>query len=351
MIMSKIIYFIIVIVSLMLLVGCGSRNDTESQPADGSLADEYHGYELLPYEEPAPISEQTTVYLLSEFNVNLLEQSGISEYGLQVAADFLSEFTSILAGMASFGFVPGEVFVIGFDDETQKFITTHETPEIYFAYMGDGLFAFFDRQGNIINDSPSVIITSWEDNDDQQGMLFYHFANSFKLYNFDNDGIPDIFVYFATTGTPPMDSFYAIFRYINGEYKMLTVREFVDGEELSPWWRTRTWPWLNTEHKLFLDEDGRIITFIYSHQQGLMQYGHLIFMDNYADLHIIVDFSDKYRESDDYRNAWQAHHWGEWFEDDRWINHSPTIFGTDISIEPIVPLEALSAALIEYLQR
>ena len=152
-----------------------------------------------------------------------------------------------------------------------------------YSYNG----AFFDRYGNIIDDTPWAYIQRfWSD---WQGRYSY-------------------------------------------------IHYFADGEEL---------PWVHfgTGHEIFIDIDGRIITFTNNEMQG-QEYAHLIFANGRVELHFIARLDHDWQGS---WQEWQDHHWKEWelTSDghrigvllDSWMFHNPTIFGTDIPIKLLQPLE------------
>ena len=271
-----------------------------------------------------------------ELRTHLLEESGISEYGWSVAADFLSGFDSLFIRM---GFSSWQW------NETERraehtglyhtwFESVEERPEIVFVerFSGEDYEpGFYDREGNVITDVPWIIRS--------------HYAGYFNLFDFDNSGIPDIIVHFNQTFEGCYGGFYRIFRYINGEYRMLEILSFSsDGEQL---------PWVNfgTVHELFTDIDGRIITFVDSTLSG-MDYEHLIFVNNRIELHSIMTYVSDW-------NAWQDHHWQIWrptpYIDQRilidcWTHHNPTIFNTDIPITPLHPFTDLGEEMLAYLR-
>ena len=266
----------------------------------------------------------------------------ISPYGREVAEEFLSGFASLFAGVAQAEttwdgarMVETGRWITGWDVESWEPIISDETPEIYRAPIETGI-GFFDRQGNRIYDAPWLYIQHGEN------WVSYHYAGYFRLFEFDNSGIPVIFIHFNQTFEGGYGGFYRIFRYVDGEFRTLELRAFEDDVE-SPW------AWLSRVHELFFDDTGKIITFASSEYHGIFRYEHLVFTDEHAEMHLVtaLDNSDW--------DAWQEHHWGYWGELpdgkwgmlDGWLKHNPTIFGTDIALTPILPLVDLEEEMRE----
>lgn len=160
----------------------------------------------------------------------------------------------------------------------------------------------------------------------------YYYADYFKLFDFENSGIPDIIILFQQV-SGWHDRLYRIFRYYGGAYRMLEMMAFTaDGQHL---------PQVDfgRDHKLFIDAEERILSFANADYLGA-GYDHLVFVDNRVEFHRIAA-SDGYNWEE-----WDAHHWGIWEDGpqgrvlaDSWIKHNPTIFGTDITLTPIKPLD------------
>ena len=304
-----------------------------------------------PLYDPIFEEEQAAAKSSCEQRAVLLEQSGISEYGWQAAAGFLSQMTSIFTGMPQsethvnidreWVWVEGTGrFILGWDFENGQLITTYEIPEIYYALTEHGIRGVYDRQGNRIYDAPWLRAYR----EGQRPVYFY--AMHFNLFNFDDNGIPVIFVFFGylfdgiTTG--PRGS-YSIFRYIDGEYRELKWRNH---EEPSwPW--TSSWtvtPW----HRLFMDESGRIITLFTDIVNGtFFGYEHLVLTNSCATLYPVSFINPDDMDS---RAAWREHHW-EPHAEFGYVEVIPTtIFGTETPIMPLLPLQDLGAELYVYLQ-
>jgi len=265
-------------------------------------------------------------------NVNTIENE-YSETDHQVAIEFLSQMTTIFTGVPreEKDWIDGELvptgqFILGWDAETQQLLTTEEVPEIYFAAICMG--AFVDRDGNQILDAPWMYVLRTGD------WASLHYAGHFRLFDFDDSGMPVIFVHFNQTFDGGYAGFYRIFRYVDGEYRMLEMKAFENGEETPH-------PWIGSSHLLFRDNNDRIITFIDSDYHGIQKYENLILTDEHAELHLItaMDWEDW--------DAWQQHHWRDWTHDIPygWMYHNPTIFGTDIPLTLVEPLHELQESI------
>jgi len=202
-----------------------------------------------------------------------------------------------------------------------------EETEIFFPY---GAWRFFDRQGNRIEYAPWIYATQYTQ----------HFADYFRIFDFDGDGIPEILIHFHQTFEGCYGGFYRIFRYTNGAYHMLEISAYAEGELL---------PWVNfgNVHQIFIDGYGRTITLIDSELSG-MEYAQLVLAEGRAKLNQIPLPHWTWEE-------WREHHWIEWDYQtweikDSWLNHNPTIFGTDIPLTPLQPLTDLGNQLFKYAQ-
>ena len=262
------------------------------------------------WELPTTISEPEPN---PEFRAILLAESGISEYGWQVAADFLSDFTSI-------------------------FTDVHHAEIIWDDDLGIG-----------IDSTPWAYVQRFEDIDwyGEPGVSYtFHYANYFKLFDFDGNGIPDIFVHFQQTFEGCYGGFYRIFRYIDGEYHMMEMAAFRNSQQ-------QEWVNFGATHQLFIDANGRFITLI-DCEISVMEYTQLIFADNRVEFHQLP-----YHINDSWDwEEWRAHHWAEWGDEafgipgiiDSWLYNSPTIFRTDIPISPLHSFDALGAVLLLYMR-
>ena len=280
-----------------------------------------------------------------ELLTSLREQAGISEYGLQVAANFLQNFDSIFEGVfrEEFQWRDGEAVVtgryVGRKTMTGQTIITYDLPKFTFRWTSsEEETGFFDRNGNKIINAPWINI--WE----FDGWYDYNFADYFKLFNFGNNGIPDIVVHFQQTAETCYMGFSEIFRYIDGEFKRLEMVTYtIEGERF-------TGAGLGTFHEFLLDTDGRVITFIDDGMVSIGTYANIIFENGIAEFHKITttDFHDG--------EYWQEHHWsmlgatsGNPVTIDSWLFHTPTIIGTDINMT-LHSLDDLNLALYAYIQ-
>jgi len=281
----------------------------------------------------------------------VLADSGISDYGWQVAADFLMEFTSIFTRVGRREYVwdsgrnvtvPTGRFMLGWDPITHQAITTDEAPEIYFAQISGSPYAFFDRHGNAVTGAPWVYAQRFESfwGGEYHVSYSHHYANYFMLFDFDSIGIPDIIVHFQQTFEGCYGGFYRIFRYANGAYHMMEMTAFSSGEQLE-------WVSFGTTHELFLDEGGRIIVFTNNEMTG-SGYDHLVLTGSRAEFHHIEMPNHTWEE-------WHDYHWTEWEHTPyasnmvaSWRDSNPIIFGTDIALTPLYPFEDLGVELYMY---
>jgi len=261
----------------------------------------------------------------------------ISEYGRQAAEDFLFTMTTIFTDVlhAEVEYVdgnrvrPAERFRVGWDLETHEAIMTDIIPEFYIDFMESGVWnsmAFFDRHHNRVYDAPWLEVNRGDD------WTSYRYANHFRLFDFDNDGIPEILIHYRQTFDGGYAGAYHIFRYVDGAYRRLE-QVLIENGEAHNW----PWAWISSAHTLFWDSNGKIISFIDSMYHGVNRYEHLVLTNEHAEFHVLasLDWQSNWE-------AWEAHHWYEWNEPrDSWMNHSPTIFGTNISLTPIESMTEL----------
>lgn len=274
----------------------------------------------------------------------------ISDYGRDVATEFLRDKITLYTDVPraeveldSTGRIltPTGRFILGWDSETGALITTDEVPEVFLVPTETGI-GFFDKYGNEIHDAPWMYTRRGE------GWTSLYYAGDIKLFDLDNNGIPEIFVHYNQTFDGGYAGFYRIFRYVDGAYRMLEMQSFTDG-------MATPWPWLGRVHDFFVDDSGRIVAFIWSEYHNLHKYEELVLTDEYAQLHLITQM-DWQADGD----AWQAHHWSEWgippsgthhIMLDSWIYHDPVIFGTDIALTRLEPFHALRDAILAVISR
>ena len=202
-----------------------------------------------------------------------------------------------------------------------------EQTEIRF-YSGYPYTRFYDRYDSRIYEAPWIYPIS------------NHYASSFSLFNLNGDDIPEILIHFSQTFEGCYGGFYRIFRYTEGVYQALEMVSYSENQQ-TPWVR------FGSVHQLLIDGYGRTIVFVDCPLQG-MDYRELVIVDSRAEFHYLLIEREWY--------AWQEHHWEDWeVEDghviklmDSWLNHNPTIFGTDIPLTPLQPLTDLENQIISY---
>jgi len=282
----------------------------------------------------------------SELREELLEKTGISEYGWQVAVDFLSGFDTLFEPVFNnaFGMQTGGSYW-AFDRIRGREVITYDPPNIFFDFE---VIGFLDRHKNRITDVPWIYVDNgWE---------FY--AHSVRLYDFDGNGIPDIFVNFIAVQHVQQIGIYNIYRYMGGEYRLLEQRTvMLDGRVL---------PYVNIGHdfRVFTDDLGRLIAFSEPSFVFDGAYHHLVFDGEKAIFNrILEDTPNEGVAWEEYVEAWRIwfeHHWSVWeiveeislhahVQTDSWLDHSPTIFGTDISLTLMHPFDELRDEMMVYL--
>jgi len=330
--MKKLFYLLLV----LFLAACGERSNAPYEPNLSSYEEATTSEQFRPTLPPTSQDDDSD----PPSTVELLLPQEISEYGFNTALDFLRTLTSLRTGvyraMAEWDGANNAVVATGefsrWCMETGELLRKFETPEIYFSHYQDGVSGFFDQQNNLITDAP------WMQHD--------NYAAYFSLFDFDGNGIPVIFVHFNQTFEGGYGGFYRVFRYVDGAYRMLETRSFTNGIETQ-------WPWLSAIHRLLVDEDGRIITFALSDYHGIYEYTHLILTDTCAEMHLVTALDDW----EDWE-LWHEHHREEWDWTQQqaillysWLDHNPTIFGTDIAIRPIESFTELEEYIMEVLRR
>jgi len=283
----------------------------------------------------------------------------ISEYGRQVATEFLSQMTTIFTGTGEAETLwddertPTGRFLLGWeqdDNDEARSVTTYEVPEIYFIpWAWQGIRGIFNRYGEKITEAPWLIVSYQRyyyvnDNTTKIYAGMHNYARDFMLFDFIGSGIPDILVFFAPIfhGDTEIWPIVETFRYVDGEYRKL--EQGYGSEMFFQFW-----------NGLFVDENGRIIHYINDGYHGFFAYVHLVITNRYSTRHLLFDRDVVF---DIYRlQAWGEHHWLEWVELpngtnflDGWHLHNPTIFGTDISLTPLTSLTNLEAEIFTYLQ-
>ena len=266
----------------------------------------------------------------------LLANAGISEYGWQVAVDFLRDFETLFEPVWR---VRGDSFY-RFSIAHGRSILSYDHPEIYFdfGWTTDGFVeenrGFFDRDGNSLADMPWICVE--------------HYANYFRLFDFDGTGIPDIFVHFSQMRETSYIGFYEIFRYFDGEYRLLEMSSIGADGGVHPWAHLGSW------HSFFIDDLGRLIAYV-GGELGDNVYNHVVFDGKKVRLYRIVEPRDG---REDGWHSWSTHHWSIWERShegnryeavDGWLFHSPVIYSTDIGLTSLNSFDDLRDEMMAYL--
>ena len=150
-----------------------------------------------------PIGDQIG-YMSREFLRASLPPVQISDFGRQVAEEFLSSdrFAPLFMTVGSMGH-SGEIY--GWREDIGNWGPLDEVPDFYWNYHYS---SYFDRYGNMIAGTP------WDDGD--------HFPARFRLYDFDNTGVPDIFIFHSYSityeGSGDGGSPLFLYRFVSGQY-------------------------------------------------------------------------------------------------------------------------------------
>lgn len=242
----------------------------------------------------------------------------ISEYGRQVAEDFLMQFPTIFANSNYRDWEP-DVFlqvISGFSERT----------------------GFYDRYGNII-DAPWLL-------------NYALYASGFSLWDFDNTGIPDIKIYYADGhlegsgdgGTPA-----SLFRFINGEYRRVySPVAWSDG--LNPSWPSGFSP------TYFRDNDGNLI--FYTTYTDSMSFYYINFDGSVAIFEPIASTEPIGFQGENWVWGWNNRITGQQGiplgnEFSEWGNVSGirSIPGMNVSLTQIDPLNSLQEELTTSVSR
>lgn len=227
----------------------------------------------------------------------------------------------------------GEIFGMAVDYEPQGIFfvpeATHGHHRLVFYYNNDR-----------VDYAPWLIVQHFAEHGIEWAT--HHFAEYFRLFDFDGSGIPDILIHFRQIFEGGYAGFYRIFRYIDGEYRMLEMAAYDKNGEPLPDWQA----WIGQGHELLQDSYDRLIVFVNSEYHGLLRYHHLVFIDTHAELHLVVE------PDNEQLLEWQKHHWPgfvvteegwhDWANATSWLEKDyPTIFGTDIVLARIPSLTDL----------
>ena len=236
-------------------------------------------------------------YMASEFLQAVYAPANISSFGRQVAEEFLSQFFTIFTDRSIpvagwWGMEEGQ-FISGYEiDGHWHEVITYETPDIYFRHDLESWenSGFFDRYGNRITNQP------W--------MLWDLYATGFSLYNFDNNGIPDIMIYYwgnyfgsGDGGTPA-----SLFRFIDGAYRRISY--------VSPWWDEGPRYNMAGEFRFYYDALGNFIKHLPPFVDLSGFYYYATFNNTLMDLEIIASL-DNYWDGSNNHTFWTNHITGE----------------------------------------
>ena len=302
----------------------------------------------------APELEQAAVYVeIEEVEAEAIEaeevapQINLGEYGYhaQVAAEFLSQMTSIFTGVFreqvdwSSGEPVGTGEFWGWDNVNRVQIITDEMPEIALMTLGDRRLGFFGKDGERIYEAP------WMSTYQSGEWSTSFYASYFRIMDLDDNGIPEILIHFQQTFDGGYAGFYRIFRYVDGEYRILELRGVSDGE-------TQERIGLGGRHRFFRDALGRTVAHTDSMYHGMLKYEQLTILNGTAEFHLLLEMDG------DNWEAWESFHWitfdnatGRWEIADAWFLNEPTIFGTDIALAIIEPEHAIEVAITKEIMR
>ena len=244
----------------------------------------------------------------------------ISEFGRQVAEDFLMQFYPILSGIDLIG--------VHKSLETNNFYDTRFVEDSFGNWYEDirqveieelagffypNLFAYMwvrGGQGNmdklVLVDTRGNVITETEAPHILGDAVAWSITG---MYDMDNDGIPEIVIRFGVPETCNVAG--VVFKFIDGEFRQVTGFS-------SSW--------------LFFDDNGDII-YIAGDFTGSGNYYRLRFTDSGIEKEIIVAFEEWGGDE------WREHHRYPYFD------NNPTIIGTNIPLTPVPRLTGLQAEI------
>ena len=198
----------------------------------------------------------------------------------QLAADFLGQMTTIFTGVASGWGEWGENLRFNppgnrtWDSISIPLNSVNDVPHIFWNsnWEQPELHGFFDRHGNRITEAPYI-----------NGI---DVATNFRLYDIDNDGIPEILIHwdqFVANGAYP----FSLFRYVNGQYREM---EFVSAEnDDTDDFRGLHLPMLLGQmHRFYTDSHGRLVLYgVSGGGGGIESIGFLTFHGEEARFELI----------------------------------------------------------------
>jgi len=363
----KLVLAVTLIGMLMTLYACRSYTPNNIE------ADEI--YEIESYYLYEEYEDEIEIYYYSGYD----EGENISEYGLKVLSEFLMQFPTLFMNtssswVAEFPSEAGEIRHFGIPrwneneqvfetgtitverpspDGSRTFLTserikTTETPPLFLrrTWTNDGLDGFYTANGERIEDAPWM----W--------MHGYLYATDFMLYDFDDNGIPSVKIYYwgHFEGSGDGGSPFSLFRYVDGEFRrMYSSMNIYSGEGepiTNPWWSV--WP------QYYIDDERNLILYSFiGFDVNIARYSFLNFDGqkvNYGD--IVSGQGD-----------WERSVWGEGgFTFFYWNNHitgkseeelkeqhigpavgSRTIPTTDINIRPLRSMRNLHNEITKYI--
>ena len=319
-----------------------------------------------------------TGYMSAEFLRQVQPAVHISEFGRQVAEDFLMQFPSIFA--SDFNHMTGGLeftqvgdrryfgvprvygwelddgrFSVGWDRHSREIISdvrqfvlgyeatgwiddpwggwfqrepilTYEVPDIFYTEFRDSWerTGFYDRYGNRITNAPWMLHDSL-------------YATGFSIWDFDNNGIPVIFVeywgHYIGSGDGGVPT--SLFRFENGQYRRIAsfhnqVWQWGQYEATYRWF-----PW----QAYFRDQGGNLTGYFYGIAETAPVYAYITFSGNMANMDVIAraqfDWENwDWERPETRRYFWTNYHAGQ-------INYeAPAInlWGEGLAAQHIIPV-------------
>jgi len=268
--MKKLMYALI-ICGIVLFVACGSGDDYDAYEDTYSLPEDILHAVDIPRQE-------------------------ISEFGLQVATEFLSDFWTIFDTYAGWrNDATGSLYVLdrnlspwGWVEEAatipRAFLGTHPwevfDPEEDYRWSFSFNGGVYDAQGNSLLSMSFVRVS---DNPYRHPAV----ASDFMLFDLTGNGIPEIivnYIYWGSSGFG-FSGQPTLFKFIDGAYR--------DMGQL-----------LNQAAWFFTDADGRLIVFFENHLENFFGYYYLSFTDNAMNFELASPIEDDWQ----LHHSWDLHH-------------------------------------------
>ena len=180
---------------------------------------------------------------------------------------------------------------------------------------------FYNKHGNKINEDAVWVLGSF-------------YATNFTLWDFDDDGIPEILIHYAGNdafghGVPA-----SLFKFIDSEYKRVAV---------SGWWNELSYHFPTGFGAGFCLHPNGSLVMTSTHNPGISFYHYITFDNNIAILEIIAENYHSHSGI-----MWENYITGEIDIPDTsnyWIgreqHHNPIIPGTDIRLTSLFPLTSM----------